>query len=117
MKGEAKMSENINFILQECKNGLLDIFGDKLKQVILYGSYARGDFDSGSDIDIMALVEMPENDIIGNREKIIELGAEISYNNDIIVSIMVKDINHFNSWLPIYPYYKNVVKEGVEVFG
>jgi len=106
----------LNSILQECTDGLRVIFGNKLKQVILYGSHARGDFDSESDIDVMVLVEMSDEEIRNNREKITELGAEISYNNDIMVSIMVKDIEHFNNWLPVYPLYKNIKQEGVDVF-
>jgi len=111
------MDKDINYILQDCTKGLHEIFGNKLRQVILYGSYARGDFDRESDIDVMVLVEMSNEDIAINREKVMELGAELSYTNDIMVSIIVKDINHFKSWLPIYPFYKEVIKEGVEVFG
>ena len=111
------MSNCLNSILQECTDGLREIFGNTLKQVILYGSHARGDFNSESDIDIMVLVEMSDEEIRNNREKITELGAEISYNNAIMVSIMVKDINHFNNWLPVHPLYKNIKQEGVEVFG
>ena len=35
------------------KDEALRIFADKLNSVILYGSYARGDNDSESDIDLM----------------------------------------------------------------
>ena len=34
---------------------LVDLLGDMIFKIILYGSYARGDFDSESDIDIMML--------------------------------------------------------------
>jgi len=111
------MNNNLNYILQECTNGLSEIFDDKLKQVILYGSHARGDFDSESDIDVMVLVEMSDEHIMEYRERVTELGAEISFKNDIMLSIIVKDIEHFNSWLPVYPFYKVIKKEGVGVFG
>ena len=111
------MSTSVNLILQDCRNGLLKMFDHKLKRVLLYGSYARGDFNSESDIDIMVLVEMSEQDIKSIRAEITDLGAEISYNNDILVSMIAKDMNQFNSWLPIHPFYKNVIREGVEVFG
>ena len=35
------MSKKLNNILNEYAEGIAKIFGDKLKQVILYGSYAR----------------------------------------------------------------------------
>ena len=39
------------------------ILGKNLKQVILYGSYARGDYNSSSDVDVMILVKMSDNEI------------------------------------------------------
>ncbi len=39
------------------------IYGDRLKSVILYGSYARGDFGPDSDIDIMILVDLADAEI------------------------------------------------------
>ena len=57
------MSNQIKNILQEYVKGLLKIIGKDLRQVILYGSYARGEQDSNgeiSDIDIMILVDLNE---------------------------------------------------------
>ena len=39
-----------------------DSLGDKLNKVILYGSYARGDYDDESDIDIMILADIALED-------------------------------------------------------
>lgn len=36
------------------------IYGSHVRQIILYGSYARGDFRPDSDIDIMILVDMSD---------------------------------------------------------
>ena len=36
--------------MKELKQGLAHIYGDKLKAVYLYGSYARGDYRDGSDV-------------------------------------------------------------------
>ena len=36
------MNEKIKKILTEVKKYLIESFGDKIRQVILYGSYARG---------------------------------------------------------------------------
>ena len=60
------MSNRIKDILEEYVKGLLKIIGKDLKQVILYGSYARGEQDKNgeiSDIDIMILVDLSEDRI------------------------------------------------------
>jgi uncharacterized protein len=45
-----------------------EIFGKALEQVILYGSYARGDYDNESDVDIMLLVNLPQ-ELFGSYRK------------------------------------------------
>ena len=42
--------------MKELKEGLVHIYGDKLKAVYLYGSYARGDARTDSDIDVMIVL-------------------------------------------------------------
>lgn len=37
------MPRSIKKILRELKKGLAEIYGEQLKAVILFGSYARGD--------------------------------------------------------------------------
>ena len=50
-----KIPENINKIINEFITAINNKFGDRIKKIILYGSYARGDFNTSSDIDIMIL--------------------------------------------------------------
>jgi predicted nucleotidyltransferase len=47
--------------MKELKAGLVRIYGDKLKAVYLYGSYARGDYRQGSDVDAMILLSDYKN--------------------------------------------------------
>lgn len=44
-------------ILQELKGELQSRYGDRLKNVMLFGSYARGEQKSGSDIDIAIILD------------------------------------------------------------
>ena len=45
----------LNEILERVVGGSKTLFGDNLDSVILFGSYARGDYDDESDIDIMIM--------------------------------------------------------------
>ena len=49
------MEENIKNIAPEVNEELKKLFGGKIERIILYGSYARRDFNLESDIDIMIL--------------------------------------------------------------
>ena len=40
------------------------LYGKRLEAVILYGSCARGDFEADSDIDVMVLLKIPQEDFI-----------------------------------------------------
>jgi predicted nucleotidyltransferase len=56
MSMNRKVPLHIRKMMKELKEGLVGIYGDKLKAVYLYGSYARGDYRQGSDVDIMILL-------------------------------------------------------------
>ena len=104
-----KITKSINELLI-----LVDkVFGEKAKRVILYGSYARGDFNRSSDIDVMILTDLNEDELIEYRDKLWDLAYDIELENNVILSPLVKNIDKFNYWLNALPFYMNVEKEGV----
>ena len=113
-----KIPENINKIISEFITAIKDTFGDRVKKIILYGSYARGDFNTSSDIDIMILTDFTDDEIVQYRSEIVRLAYDIEWNNkfDIHLSPLVKNIDRFNYWLEALPFYMNVQKEGVVAF-
>ena len=50
IRGSDYMPENITNIIYRFSQELRRILGDKLTKIIVYGSYARGDFRENSDI-------------------------------------------------------------------
>ena len=110
-----KVPEQINNAVQEFIKGVNDILGDRAKKIILYGSYARGDYNDSSDIDIMILTDLNDDEIIEYRNKIWDYAYDIEWDNnfDITLSPLVKNIDKFNYWLEAIPFYMNVQKEGV----
>ena len=51
------MDKRITKLVNRIKNYLLQEYGDKIKNVILYGSQARGSATKHSDIDVIVLVD------------------------------------------------------------
>ena len=110
-----KLPKQINNAVQEFIKGVKDILGDRAKKIILYGSYARGDYNESSDIDIMILTDLTNDEIEEYRTKIYDYAYDIEEANnfDIWLSPLIKNIDRFNYWLEALPFYMNVQKEGV----
>lgn len=112
---ENKIPKKINNIIKEFVDGVNKILEDRVKKVILYGSYARGDFNNDSDIDIMILTDLTDDELTKYRSEISDLAYEIEFDNnfDITLSPLIKNMDRFNYWLEALPFYMNVQKEGV----
>lgn len=106
----------IKTITDSIADNARELFSDRLVSVILYGSYARGDYDDESDIDIMLLVNMSQEEYKQYREKITALSSTLSLENDITVSIKVKDNNIFINYKDAIPFYRNVLNDGVTIY-
>lgn len=107
--------EKLNGILKEAYKGLEKIFEGKLEAVILYGSYARGDYNEESDIDIMALVDFDKAELAKYRRKVSEFSCDIDIEYDVLLSVKLQDKFTFEKYKDTLPYYINVIKEGVKI--
>lgn len=106
---------NISNVIDEFVKKVNELLGKRVKKIILYGSYARGDYNKSSDIDIMILTDLTDKEIIKYRDKVSDIAYDIEWDNnfDIYLSPLVKNIDRFNYWLEALPFYMNVQKEGV----
>lgn len=111
------MSIMINEVLEQYVAGIKRIYGEYLKSVILYGSYARGDFKSDSDIDIMILVDLADMEIEEYRHQLSDFTYDLNENYDVDIKPIAKSNLHFQKWLSVYPFYANVQREGVKLYG
>ena len=104
-------------ILNDFIFGARKIFGEKLKDVILFGSYARGDYDDESDVDIAILADIPREDERNYTDRIVELVAEVDrkYCYLVLLSPIILSYNFFTQWQETVPFYSTVINEGVRL--
>ena len=111
------MPDRIHNIIYQFSQQLKDIMGSKLTKVIVYGSYARGDYNSSSDVDVMILVKMSDNEIKKIENQVYDLAFDIEMDTGVDISPIIKNEVQYEYWLDTLPFYNNIHEEGVIVNG
>ena len=97
-------------ILHSVYHACSPIFG-RIHDAYLYGSYARGDFNPESDIDILLTVDLEQAEIAKHRNDVAKVTSRLSLEHDITVSVTVKPLEQFQRYQTALPYYRNVMQE------
>lgn len=103
-------------ILSELAELMRQVYGDKLKSVILYGSVARGTDTEDSDIDIMVLIDGDASELRQYDERLCDASTEISLKYLKVFSIVDVSYQEYMEWRQILPFYRNVSEEGVVLY-
>lgn len=75
-------------VLRDVKTVSEQLYGTMLNRIILYGSYARGDNTDESELE-----------------------------QGVFLSILLRDRKHFEENLDFLPFYQNIIKEGITIYG
>ena len=110
------MPAYISNIIQDFAKNVRKILGNSLDSVIVYGSYARGDFTKESDIDVLILLNCDKEQVMKYRKQISRLSSRIGLKNDVEVSLLLRNRETFEKQGDTLPFYKNVKKEGVALY-
>ncbi len=111
------MPENITLIVYQFVEKLKNILGADLSKVIVYGSYARGDYSDNSDVDIMILVKISDDEIREVKNEIYDIAFDFELDTGIDISPIIKNEDQYEYWVDTLPFYRNVRDEGVVVCG
>ena len=108
---------DIHTILNDFAIGAKQIFGTIEVEVVLFGSYSRGDFDAGSDVDIAILANIPRGDERHYTDKIVSLLSKIDDLHDysFFISPIIISKSFFEEWQETIPFYRNLKNEGVKI--
>ena len=92
-----------------------DIYNKNLCDIYLYGSYARGDYNTESDIDIVAIVKGERQELQNQLKKIWDVVSDLELDYEVIISPTVIPYTEFETYKDILPYYRNIAREGVKL--
>jgi predicted nucleotidyltransferase len=100
-------------IVRDFKTALLHLYGERLREVILYGSYARGDYNEESDIDIMVILNDQNVNTIDEVFSLSDLTLHaILQHGKAISALPVSSQKYHNSLMPVY---QEARREGITV--
>lgn len=100
------MPDMIHNIVYQFAKQLREIYGDELKKVVVYGSYARGDYQKNSDVDIMILVDADDYEIKKRFNLVCDLAFDNELEYGVVISPLVKNEEHFKKWSETLPFYR-----------
>ncbi|HYO13554.1 MAG TPA: nucleotidyltransferase domain-containing protein [Thermoanaerobaculia bacterium] len=86
----------IKDVIAELRRGLQDLYGERFRDLLLYGSYARGEADEGSDVDLLLLLEGPVNPV----KEIVRMEPvtwPLSLDSELLLSVMPVNFQDFQT--------------------
>ncbi len=100
-------------LAQEVYSEAFELFQESLVNVILFGSYARGDYDEYSDVDFMLVVNLPSGRLAAYRKEMAKISSKLSLKYDRTVSLHLQDNDTVSLYGDVLPYLKNAMEEGI----
>ncbi|MCY7334006.1 MAG: nucleotidyltransferase domain-containing protein [Pseudanabaena sp. CAN_BIN31] len=105
-------NKHITLILKELKRLLKETYGEKLNDVILFGSYARKTANQNSDIDILIVLNY-EYDLDREIEKTSHPIADLSLEYDVLVNRLFMSRTYYQTHESALT--RNIHQEGIRL--
>ena len=116
-RNKTRINKKYPGLLKQLTNMCIDIgkvYGDVIEEIILYGSYVRGQEMPESDIDIAVILRLPDTDEL--HRKMIDIVVDNELDLEITLSVITIEEDNFNEWKSTLPFYKNLLKEGISIW-
>lgn len=105
----------LDLILQTMVKVYQEVYGNQIFRIVFYGSYARGDYQRDSDIDIAAIVKGERPALQEGLKRVWDISSDLELEYGTIVSPTAIPYEEFEKYKNDLPYYKNIQSEGVDI--
>jgi predicted nucleotidyltransferase len=105
-----QLPADIKKALKKLQQSLVQIYGERLQGIYLYGSYARGDFHPDSDVDVLIVLDgevKPSQEI----DRINPQVADICLDHNLLIATFPVSEKWFKERKS--PLFENVRREGI----
>jgi len=96
-------------IVNQFKNILQQALGDRLVELRLFGSRARGDAEEGSDFDVLVIVDRRTDDV---REIVLDADIEMMNRYEKLFAALIYDKSEWQK-ARSFPHAWNIEREGI----
>jgi uncharacterized protein len=97
-------------MLDELRNGCLALYGERLKGIYLYGSYARDEAQEDSDIDVAIVLRGPL-DAAEEGRRTCGLVGDLSLRGNCLIAVFFLTEEEYKK--TPYAIHRSIVREGV----
>lgn len=107
------MPEDIRKILKKFKQRLKRLYGERLTAMYLFGSYARGDNEDGTDLDILVVLNtfrFHSSEISRTADLVSDLSL------DYLITVSPMFMRERDWRLGKKPLLRNVKSEGIKLY-
>lgn len=100
--------------LSKMSSTIASLYGDKICSILLYGSYARNEENSESDIDIAVILNDDNDELI--HDKMTDVIVDYELDLGVTLSVITIESHQYQEWNNTLPFYINIKKEGIPLW-
>jgi predicted nucleotidyltransferase len=107
-----EIPENVHDLMGELKEHMARMYSQNLKGVYLYGSYARGEEEAGSDVDVLVVLDRIDS-YSAEIARTGDIASDLSLKYDLSISRMFIDQESWEDGDT--PFLRHVRQEAIEI--
>ena len=101
-----------NQLLMKYIEGVKKIYGSNIDRIILFGSFARGEQREDSDIDIMILLKVSDEEAKKYQKELFDVTYDFNMDNDVEINPMAHNVHLFEKWVDAVSIFLEYQKRG-----